>query len=188
MRVGYDRGDVSDRYGCLMASKNSEVTVYEDRGEDLGYLRPRSITPSPPASPAVDEPAPSGSERLQLRVEVQKAEQLSKRAAPESRPSSMAVATFIHATISQKHNKLSHHSSPKKAEQEERQAEALNRFIKDDSRRHPKASPAARTRADMGQVSPPRLRPASTPLQHAENALIEFLAITKANREVSLAI
>ncbi|CAH2105845.1 unnamed protein product [Euphydryas editha] len=32
MRVGYDRGDVSDRYGCLMASKNSEVTVYEDRG------------------------------------------------------------------------------------------------------------------------------------------------------------
>ncbi|CAH2105844.1 unnamed protein product [Euphydryas editha] len=162
MRVGYDRGDVSDR--------------------------PRSITPSPSASPAVDEPAPSGSERLQLRVEVQKAEQLSKRAAPESRPGSMAVATFIHATISPKQDKLSHHPSPKKAEQEERQAEALNRFTKDDSPRHPKASPAARTRADMGQVSPPRLRPASTPLQHAENALIEFLAITKANREVSLAI
>lgn len=39
----------------------------------------------------------------------------------------------------------------------------------------------------MGQVTPPRLQPASTPLQHAENALIEFLAITKADREVSLA-
>ncbi|CAH2104871.1 unnamed protein product [Euphydryas editha] len=40
----------------------------------------------------------------------------------------------------------------------------------------------------MGQVTPPRLRQASTPQQHAENAYIEFLAITKANREVSLAI
>ncbi|CAH2106585.1 unnamed protein product [Euphydryas editha] len=40
----------------------------------------------------------------------------------------------------------------------------------------------------MGQVIPLIFRPASTLLQYAENALIEFLAITKANREVSMAM
>ncbi|CAH2096616.1 unnamed protein product [Euphydryas editha] len=47
MRVGYDKGDVADRYGCLMASKIHEVIVYEDRGEDLGYLKDQIRTPSP---------------------------------------------------------------------------------------------------------------------------------------------
>lgn len=35
---------------------------------------------------------------------------------------------------------------------------------------------------------PPKLRPASSPLDHAIRALVEFLAIVKANREVILII
>ncbi|CAH2089622.1 unnamed protein product [Euphydryas editha] len=48
--------------------------------------------------------------------------------------------------------------------------------------------PANRTRAEKGLVTPPNLRPASTPQKHAQNAYIEFLAMTEANRGISLTI
>ncbi|CAH2091712.1 unnamed protein product [Euphydryas editha] len=191
MRVGYDKGDVADRYGCLMASKIHEVIVYEDRGEDLGYLKDQIRTPSPPKRPALEETMLSGSERLQAKVEAQRAE-LESRTSRDGNSSSKsrltAIATVIQATISPKRGTRLSHLAPKSASPVERQSGALRRFMRDESPKLPQVPPANRTRADKGQVTPPMLRPASTPQQHAENAYIEFLAITKANRQVSLAI
>lgn len=133
-----------------MASKNSEDIVYEDRGEDLGYLRLKSKTPSPPASPTVSEPAPRSSEHLLLKIEAQNVEQRKARAAPKHKPSSMSLVTFIQATVSPEQGKFPHHPSPKKAGEGERLSWALIGFTKDDSPRHAEASPAARTRDNMG--------------------------------------
>ncbi|CAH2096585.1 unnamed protein product [Euphydryas editha] len=99
----------------------------------------------------------------------------------------MAIAKVIQGTISPKRGTRPSHLAPKPAFSNERQSEALRRFMRNENPRPPQVSLANRTRADKGQVTPPKLRPASTPQQHAENAYIEFLAITKANREVSLA-
>ncbi|CAH2096613.1 unnamed protein product [Euphydryas editha] len=98
------------------------------------------------------------------------------------------MVTVIQATISPKRGSRLSHLAPKSASPVERQSGALRRFMRDESPKLPQVPPANRTRADKGQVTPPKLRPASTPQQHAENAYIEFLAITKANRQVSLAI
>ncbi|CAH2083697.1 unnamed protein product [Euphydryas editha] len=133
----------------------------------------------------------SGSERLQAKVEAQRAE-LESRTSRDGNSSSKsrltAIATVIQATISPKRGTRLSHLAPKSASPVERQSGALRRFMRDESPKLPQVPPANRTRADKGQVTPPMLRPASTPQQHAENAYIEFLAITKANRQVSLAI
>ncbi|CAH2083953.1 unnamed protein product [Euphydryas editha] len=133
----------------------------------------------------------SGSERLQAKAEAQKME-LESRTSGDANSSSksrlMAFAKVIQATISPKKGTRLSHLAPKPASPDERQSEALRRFISDKSPKPPQMPPVNRTRADKGQVTPPKLRPASTPQQHAENAYIEFLAITKANREVSQAI
>ncbi|CAG9129000.1 unnamed protein product [Plutella xylostella] len=42
------------------------------------------------------------------------------------------------------------------------------------------------TRADMGQVVPPKLKTATTSNDHLENAAIEFMAITTATKQVNL--
>lgn len=52
----------------------------------------------------------------------------------------------------------------------------------------PGPSQTARTRADKGQVSPPRYIPARGPSEHARNAFVEFLSITRAKRQVDTKI
>ncbi|KAL4705240.1 hypothetical protein ACJJTC_011534 [Scirpophaga incertulas] len=71
MTVGYTKGETKDMDGIILASKHHELVVYEDRGQDLEYLLPRT---NPPAIPSTSgeplaNPNISGSEELQLRME-----------------------------------------------------------------------------------------------------------------------
>ncbi|KAF9795292.1 hypothetical protein SFRURICE_004664 [Spodoptera frugiperda] len=70
--VASEKGKIADLMGCVQASEYHEVIVYEDRGEDLSFLR----------KPVQDPPSVgslSGSERLQQRHLEQSALQQQQR-------------------------------------------------------------------------------------------------------------
>ncbi|KAF9415654.1 hypothetical protein HW555_006753 [Spodoptera exigua] len=152
MAVGWERGDVADRYGCLKASEHHEVIVYEDRGETLSYLRtPRDPTTTGGMSPATGPTIPSGSERAQQKAAAEKAaKEQAKTTSPENRAQQKsrlkAIGNFLNALLPS----TSHNSSTTKQES------ALKRFFKK-SREEPKKPAPVPTRADKGHVSPPTL-------------------------------
>ncbi|KAL4721373.1 hypothetical protein ACJJTC_004480 [Scirpophaga incertulas] len=71
MTVGYTKGETKDMDGIILASKHHELVVYEDRGQDLEYLLPRTDPPAIPSTSGepLADPNLSGSEKLQLRME-----------------------------------------------------------------------------------------------------------------------
>ncbi|KAL4718518.1 hypothetical protein ACJJTC_002209 [Scirpophaga incertulas] len=81
MTIGYIKGETRDLEGVLLASKYHEIVVYEDRGQDLGFLGSwngdtAAATHDPTISPGCHaaqqiEPELSGSERLQQSMERQ---------------------------------------------------------------------------------------------------------------------
>ncbi|KAF9406252.1 hypothetical protein HW555_013311, partial [Spodoptera exigua] len=183
MAVGWERGDVADRYGCLKASEHHEVIVYEDRGETLSYLRtPRDPTTTTTGgmSPATGPTTPSGSERAQQKAAAEKAaKEQAKTTSPENRAQQKsrlkAIGNFLNALLPS----TSHNSSTTKQES------ALKRFFKK-SREEPKKPAPVPTRADKGHVSPPTLAVNSGVTDHMKSAFLEYVAVVRATKEVHL--
>lgn len=80
MVIVYDRGEVADRYGCIKASKDHELVVYEDRGEDLSFIRPSQKCAVLETAETVQQTSsrlvpttPCGSERLQQKISAERA-------------------------------------------------------------------------------------------------------------------
>lgn len=175
MVIEYSTGETADRLGCIKASEHHEVVVYEDRGENLSYLR----TPTHDRKNATDSwghPVPSstaisGSERAQQKTA---AEEAAARRGDSREKGQGPISTFFTAfhTAAQSLFRVSPRKEPSPEKKSPREA--------------PPPQQAARTKADMGQVSPPRYIPALGPSDHARNAFLEFLAITRATTVVNL--
>lgn len=63
---------------------------------------------------------------------------------------------------------------------------AIREFLKVVHPEKPDRSTTVRTRADKGQVSPPKLRLGSNQLDLAKNVIVEFLTILFTTREVNM--
>lgn len=190
MVLGGDVGEVADRFGCLKASKKHEVVVYEDRGENLSFLREpkhdKTIATKPTDSwgyPIPDPATQSGSERLQLqrKEDAEKAEEKRSNCPKQVDGARGLIKIFIDALGSAARAKQT--VATRAAEfQSASVAEFLREPPREDNQPY-----VNRTRADKGQVSPPSLRPATGPNDHAANAFLEFQAVVKATRVVNTA-
>ncbi|XP_046977642.1 uncharacterized protein LOC124543462 [Vanessa cardui] len=189
MRVGPETGDVADHYGCLTASTTHEVVVYEDRGEDLGFLKPKAAPSLPSTVPTTMESPPSESERLQNKLAAQRSAQASyTRKEPDLRAPQMALINKIQDIVSPRNRESkSPKTDPGPSTSTNQKATAMREFLRSNDSGKPKTTRTGLTKADRGQVTPPKLTPASNPRDHAVNAYVEFQAIVKATREVHLA-
>ncbi|KAG6456670.1 hypothetical protein O3G_MSEX009866 [Manduca sexta] len=166
MVVEYERGNVSDQLSCLYASKHHEVIVYENRGENLNYLIAAKKSEALPTSEATVK---SWSESLQQKIAESKAEKTNPKG--DATPSA-----FIKGATKILKNIL---KIP------------TNTEITPDYTLLPPPKPTEtssrrnKTRADKGEVVPPKLLPASEPRSHTYNAFLEFIAITKATLQVN---
>lgn len=182
MVVRYERGETRDYIGALSASKYHEVVVYEDRGQDLSHLIPQRRDHSAPATQSDHEgqnPGISGSEKLQRRVEAEKGK-------PGQREGSKDGESSLSQLFKTLTKRLSPNSRKNKTQTQESSIEAaVTKFTTTEKQNPQTIEPPQRTRADMGQVSPPTLRKATTPREHMHNAFMEFVAVTKATRAVN---
>lgn len=179
MTIESEAGEVADNLGCLKASSRHEVIVYEDRGQNLDFLRNTKT-----AATKTADSVQTGSERLQQRHEdekmADKEKSKSSERASEEEGARGLIQTFLHSigsAIRQKRPNLAAAA---------RQEAATATFLA--------AAPAVpwlprvnRTRADKGQVSPPNLIQAENIRDHWKNAFLEFQATVRGNREVNLA-
>jgi ribonuclease HI len=185
MAVSYHTGETRDHLGALQASKHHEVMIYENRGQDLGFLLRRGhgendASESRRGGPTRDT---SGSERLQqaLEEESRLSKQKSTDQDEDRRKSTVTsllnrIAQAIASPVKEKMRKL---------RETETQETAVEKFTTPSTSRQEVTQTTQRTKADMGLVTPPRLKPANDQLAHMGNALREFLAITAATRKVN---
>lgn len=174
MMVENLKAEVADRLGCTKASEHHEIVVYEDRGENLNFLK----TPTHDRTSATDSwghPVPSsttqsGSERAQEKAAAEKA---AAYPSGSRHGSGGHIAAFVTAfsAAAQSLFRITPKSLPPPTAVTPRAASQPQ---------------AARTRADMGQVDPPRYVLASGPKSHARNAFLEFQAILRATKLVNL--
>lgn len=183
MVLGIERGKVADRYGCLIASEQHEVVVYEDRGENLSFLKVPRQDEAIATSPMNVESMPciqSGSERLQERLADARAvqRQLQDAAVRREKSELRRQCNILTEAILTKHARFTI---------QDRQIAAA--FLRESPRNFGAQEPRpTRTKAQKGQVSPPSLIPVTSARDHAVNAFLEFQAVTKATRLVNLAI
>ncbi|XP_046978117.1 uncharacterized protein LOC124543839 [Vanessa cardui] len=186
MVVAYHKGETKDHLGAIQASNHHEVVVYEDRGEDLGFLMKRDQGTDTAAakheSNLTQTQKASGSERLQQALKETNLQ--SKRRASdrgEDRKKSTATA-LIHKTIRailKPMTQISRHRENKTQE------DALEKFTAPSTSRQEVQCNTKRTKAAMGMVQPPQLKSAPDQQTHMENALREYLAITVATQKVN---
>lgn len=189
MVVAYEKGEVRDYIGVIKASEKHEVVVYEDRGQNLGFLTPQrpklSATQSLAGikgSPIANPEGLSGSERLQERVaaegatEERKAE-VHKKQQEKAARTTQTLDKFLQAT-GLRPNIAAEINPTRKMES------SLREFLKQ-PRKDPRPGKAERTKASIGLVTPPELRQVTEPLDHVVNAFLEFRAILAATRIVS---
>lgn len=186
MVVGYERGDVSDYVGAISASKHHEVVVYEDRGQNLSFLRP----PNPAAAGSsaqtdrwdhpIRNPEQSGSERLQERVQQERIQ------GQGSKNTERTTQTSVVTALSESFRLFSCGTKKKILRMKEatsKIAAAAEVLVR--TPRLEATSLQNRTRAEMGQVSPPRYRIVASAQDYLLNALTEFVAVTSATRKVN---
>ncbi|XP_052740698.1 uncharacterized protein LOC128198590 [Bicyclus anynana] len=178
MAVGYVKGTVDDYVGCLEASVKHEVVVYENRGEDLSFLKPNKQ--HPPAAPGTPE-APSGSEKLQLKRSLENQPKSSSTTERMKSTFRTAVSRFSAAmqSISGNREQINITNTTTRVEK------ALQTFTQKQPNTTQTTSSSTSTMAEKGQVVPPVLREPSGPLDHVINAFLEFQAITTAEQVVS---
>lgn len=189
MVVGFEKGETNDYVGALAASKHHEVVMYEDRGQNLSFLvqtpRRHDDTQIPMDSwgHPIPNPSQSGSERLQDRMGKEGSQaQQRDGGGDKDRKRSLLTSTLSRAVqavsrvVKQKVDRLKHTAGLEAA---------VERFTAGPSTRKESAPKTPRTRADKGQVAPPQLRPAKEPRDHWQNALTEFVAVTKATQVVN---
>lgn len=193
MVVGYITGNTEDHLGALAASEHHEIVVYEDRGQNLSHLRPRPADQDStgPPTDCWDHPIVgtdiSGSERLENRVRIERLQARQGAMNINERKDNEKTLSSITSTLSRAFLALPELVT-KKISGLRRSAsveKAVEEFTNPHSERRERTPKKERTRADMGQVSPPTLRPAEEPQDHMLNAFIEFVAVTKATRKVN---
>ena len=186
MTLDIHKAAVVDYHGCVIASKNLCLTVYENRGEDLSFLKARNHHSSPgKGSPAIKTPQPSGSERLQQKI-INKRKQDTKTTSTYD-TSAMPIATAMLRMVTPKITTPPPHASPLSPNRPSSQEKAIKAFLGTNQQRNPEGHRADLLALGRGTIPPPELQPANTPREHAINAYIEFLAITKATRDANLA-
>ena len=180
MTLDVEKAAVADYYGCVKASEHHSLTVYEDRGEDLSFLKAQYHLSSPKErSSTTKTPQPSGSERLQQKMDNKYKHDTDTLAIP--------IATTMLKMVTPKNTTLPPHASPLSPNRPSSQEKAIKTFLGTSQQRNPEGHRAGLLAPGRGTILPPELQPANTPREHAINAYIEFLAITKATREINLA-
>jgi ribonuclease HI len=175
MAVGYRTGETESYEGALLASGYHEVVIYENRGQDLSYLKARTCSQN--ITPQTDaEAGPStGSSKLQKKM----AEQ---REAPNpQRKTGMTLERFgkiSRAILEGTSTFMKRHLSMRDIVQLLADKEK-SRHLQDPPNRSP------RTRAQKGQIAPPVYRPVKEPRDHWVNAFTEFTALTRATRQIN---
>ncbi|CAG9123686.1 unnamed protein product [Plutella xylostella] len=174
MVIEHKKGEIVDQLGCLKASKQHEIVVYEDRGEDLSFLSGHIPVRN---NNHQQTEAVTGSERLQERMaseSVAAAEQQEINMRMQSRISQGRAQGFLQAFKSATQSLM---GKPQRTPE-------WRQIPKGPIRK--RTAQRTITRADMGQVVPPKLKTATSPKEHLENAVIEFVAITSATKQVNL--
>ncbi|XP_053618054.1 uncharacterized protein LOC128679687 [Plodia interpunctella] len=187
MAVSHHTGETRDHLGALEASKHHEVVVYENRGQDLGFLLRRDQGGSEATTSrggSLNQVRDiSGSERLQQALEEESRQSKQKGTDQDKDRKKSTVATLLNrmaqAIVSPVKEKM------RKLRGTVQLETAVEKFTAPSISRQEVTQITQRTRADMGLVTPPRLKPANDQLAHMENALREFLAITAATRKVN---
>lgn len=185
MVIEYEKGETADRLGCITASNHHEVVVYEDRGENLDYLKaPRHDTATNPTDcwgdPIPNSITQSGSERLQQRQSLEQPT-ASSSSAGGTQPTVTRTRTLVDAFKNAAKNIFNRGKNKELKLQDDLFGSFSGRSQKSSGKPQ-----STRTRADMGQVGPPCLRPGSEPIDHIVNAFLEFRAIIIATRKVNL--
>jgi hypothetical protein len=193
MVVGYLKGETEDYLGALSASKHHEVIVYEDRGQNLNHLIPRTPeqdSTTPPTDcwnhPIVETDI-SGSERLQLRVLAEKTQAKRNAKNTGEKEDNNITKSSITSTLSKAFRAIPNKTTKKLAglTRSVELETAVESFTEPIPPKRDKTPSEHRTKADMGLVTPPKLRSVDGPQDHMLNAFIEFVAVTKATRKTN---
>ncbi|CAG9122974.1 unnamed protein product [Plutella xylostella] len=178
MVIEYRKGEIVDQLGCLKASKHHEIVVYEDRGEDLSFLKGHILARGIDNCHQQAEYLVTGSERLQERMTagaVAASEQRNMERRMHNLTSQGRVQGFLQAFKAAASSLIGKPQRTPERRQISREPKTGKRLAQ-----------RKITRADMGQVVPPKLKTATTSNDHLENAAIEFMAITTATKQVNL--
>lgn len=194
MVVGYEKGEVRDYMGAVRASAYHEVVMYEDRGQDLSFLKPGKLAASKPperlGDPMAHHQTLSGSARAQEKAAAEeqaakeekvlqsreKTSELQSKLKNVTEALSKAVLN-IPEVIRTKVGRLA---------EAEGMAAAVERFTKPRPEKvTSKKTRNIRTKADKGIVEPPSLRRVTEPLDHIVNAFLEYKAIIVATKLVN---
>ncbi|KAL4717996.1 hypothetical protein ACJJTC_013036 [Scirpophaga incertulas] len=155
MTVGHMKGETRDLEGVLWVSKYHETVVYEDRGQDLGFL----LTPSVDIGTSLSAPT-GGPEYEQLWV------------TPEGGTQTALISDTLTLPKAAK-TAMS------------RLFMLLSTHVPEPQRHHPpprqKSEPPCTLQKKGSAFPTPTLRPARGPEDHTMNALIEFAALTEAS-------
>uniref|UniRef100_A0A2A4JHJ8 (+)RNA virus helicase C-terminal domain-containing protein n=1 Tax=Heliothis virescens TaxID=7102 RepID=A0A2A4JHJ8_HELVI len=186
MVIAFIKGEVMDHVGCIRASNHHEVIIYENRGEDLSFLQQHN--PSRTGESIVEQreelhknlQTKSGSEKLQERIALKRAQD-QQRAAEQNRRS-MSTMSELRAVTNAFMTVISQTPTRHRTYQNMRSSKRTHQNQRSDLP-HSATQP---TREQMGHVRAPTLRQAFEPLDHMINAFIEFLAIVEATGEVRL--
>ncbi|XP_072948186.1 uncharacterized protein [Epargyreus clarus] len=177
MVVGYIKGRAEDHMGSLKASEKHEVVVYEDRGENLSFLKPRQTGITTALNPVDRWGHPvacpeevSGSERLQQTRAAENTTAGEKLAEYKERRGMLSAIMRTFKTVSQ-------HIPGKKLLTDQQTPTTST------SKNDPLPAKTALNKAEKGLVEPPNLRDAKNPLDHIINAFLEFKALTVATME-----
>ena len=182
MEVGMNKGEVADLIGCVKASYKHEVIVYENRGEDLGFLK--TIHPATYRSevtyPMEPEAALSGAEKYQREREKERADQRREAIEREKKREAKNASKFsIIGKMFEKMTRL--------------QPGCVSGSVKPAT--NPPMSENQKTqilpattwaRTDLVRISRPDFRPVKTPRDHVINAFLEYLAVVRATKEINL--
>ncbi|KAJ0178430.1 hypothetical protein K1T71_006253 [Dendrolimus kikuchii] len=187
MVVGYERGQVSDYWGAVLASEYHEIVVYENRGGNLSFLKP--YQPGSDVLNPIDhrgrqlpqEDGLSGSERLQKELEAGWQEAKQKPLKPISNITALVFTEL--ATRSALNEPTTSAISISTLKNITVGDPLLSKSITKQQTLTPpvREPPKARLKADMGIVEPPILLTPMKPSDHWANAFIEFLAVCRAN-------
>ncbi|KAH9628737.1 hypothetical protein HF086_003691 [Spodoptera exigua] len=177
MAIGWDRGEVADHLGCLKASEQHEVIVYEDRGENLSFPKAPKDSAAGRTNPSIDPYGQSASDRAQQRADAGRAaEEQGKTGSPDDAAKNKsrlkAIGSFLRNLL----------PSPSGANPSITQERAVADFFKKKAK-EPAPPRLTLTRADKGQVTPPTYTEVAGAADHMRKAFLEYIAIVRATKE-----